>query len=122
MHWDFGDGTWQELWDVDGDQDADVLVIDTNGDASADYAITDNGDGSYTIYADSDGDGEWDDEGQTLTRAELDEALPGVSDLLDSKIGGGAEPTPSPALSPNRSRNRSTTARRTMAPRMTAPR
>ena len=78
VHWDFGDGTWQELWDVDGDQDADVLVIDTNGDESADYAITDNGDGSYTIYADSDGDGEWDDEGQTMTRVELDEALPGV--------------------------------------------
>ena len=103
VHWDFGDGTWQELWDVDGDQDADVLVIDTNGDDSADYAISDNGDGSYTIYADADGDGQWDDDGSTLTRAELDDALPGVSDLLDSKIGsstgdgGDAVPFPEPA-------------------------
>ena len=101
VHWDFGDGTWQELWDVDGDQDADVLVIDTNGDDSADYAISDNGDGTYTIYQDSDGDGEWDDEGQTMTRAELDGALPGISDLLDSKIGGGtSEPDPGPAPDP----------------------
>ena len=100
VHWDFGDGTWQELLDLDGDQDADALVIDTNGDASADYAITDNGDGTYTIYADSNGDGEWDDEGQTMSRADLDSALPGVSDLLDSKIGGGAEPDPQPEPQP----------------------
>ena len=29
LRWDFGNSTWQELWDVDGDLNADILVVDT---------------------------------------------------------------------------------------------
>ena len=100
VRWDFGDGTWQELWDIDGDQNADVLIVDTDGDEVGNFAISDNGDGTYTVVVDSDNDGQWDDEGQSYTRAELDEALPGATDLLDTKIGGGAEPTPEPGPDP----------------------
>ena len=103
VQWNFGDGTWQELRDLDGDGNADVLVIDTNGDDLGDYAIVDNGDGSYTLYQDADGDGQWDDEGQTFSRDELDASLPGVGDLLDSKINGtvagdGDQPTNEPVV------------------------
>ena len=89
--WDFGDGTWQELWDTDADQQADQLVLDTDGDGQADYAVVDNGNGTYTVYA-SDGAG-WSDS-QTVDRAALDAALPGAGELLDGRVdeaGAAAE-------------------------------
>ena len=80
-----------------------MLVIDTNGDDSADYAISDNGDGTYTIYQDSDGDGEWDDEGQSMTRAELDECAAGrrrPARFQDQRRHLGARPDPGPRADP----------------------
>ena len=85
IRWEFGDGTWQELTDVDGDLGMDALFIDTNGDDHPDYAVIENADGTYTVHADSDGDGVW-DASQVFTRVELDESLPGISALLDSRL------------------------------------
>ncbi|WP_111766603.1 hypothetical protein [Nakamurella deserti] len=105
--WSFGDGTWQELRDLDGDGNADVLVLDTDADDVGNVGIVDNGDGTYTVYADSNDDGAWDEETTTLTRAELDAALPGVPELLDTRVDGtmapsgpGAEPTPDAPAEP----------------------
>ena len=84
--WNFSDGTFQVLVDESGDGQADALYIDTDGDGNADVQIFDNEDGSYTILQDADGDGVFENEG-SMTRAELDEALPGISDLLDTQLG-----------------------------------
>ncbi len=91
--WNFSDGTWQELVDVDADGKADVLLIDVNGDDTADVQIWDNGDGTYTAAQDTDGDGEFETQ-QSFTRDELDAAIPGVSDLLDTHFGAPSEVPP----------------------------
>ena len=60
-----------------------MLVIDTNGDDSGDYAIEELGADSYAVHQDSNGDGVY-QTSSYFTRAELDDALPGITDLLDS--------------------------------------
>jgi hypothetical protein len=78
-----------------------VLLIDTDGDGNADVQILDNGDGTYTTQFVG-GDGEFDSNG-TFTRAELDAAIPGLTDLFDIPMDGaptGGDPVADPAVEP----------------------
>lgn len=85
--WTFADGTWQILTDSDLDGQADMLFIDTDGDDQADVQVCVNADGSYQVLYDQDGDGVFEVD-QAFTRDELDELLPGVTDLLDTNYSG----------------------------------
>ncbi len=85
--WTFADGTWQILTDSDLDGQADMLFIDTDGDDQADLQVCVNADGSYQVLYDQDADGVFEVD-QAFTRDELDELLPGVTDLLDTNYSG----------------------------------
>lgn len=86
IYWEFSDGTWERAVDYDFDSDADALAIDVTADGFAEVQIWDNEDGTYVLYQDSDGDAVFETE-QPLTRSQLDDALPGVTDFLDITFG-----------------------------------
>ena len=86
IYWGFSDGTWERVVDDDFDSDADALAIDVTADGFAEVQIWDNENGTYSVYEDSDGDAVFESE-QLLTRSQLKDALPGVTDFLDIKFG-----------------------------------
>jgi len=86
MYWEFSDGTWERVVDNNFDADADALAIDVTADEFAEVQIWDNEDGTYSVYQDSDGDAVFETE-ELLTRGQLDDALPGVTDFLDITFG-----------------------------------
>ena len=86
IYWEYPDGTWERVVDYDFDSAADALAIDVTADGFAEVQIWDNEDGTYSYYQDSDGDAVFESE-ESLTRSQLDDALPGISDYLDIKFG-----------------------------------
>jgi len=86
IYWEFSDGTWERVVDYDFDSDADALAIDVTADGFAEVQIWDNENGTYSVYQDSDGDAVFESE-QLVTRSQLKDALPGVTDFLDIKFG-----------------------------------
>jgi hypothetical protein len=75
------------LMDSDKDAAADLLGVDVDGDQQLDIAVARQGDDSYVVWADENQDGEVNrGEQAVLTRAELEDLIPGAADLLDQKI------------------------------------
>jgi hypothetical protein len=74
------------LVDTDKDAAADLLGMDVDGDAQIDIQVARDGD-EYVVWADKNHDGEVGrGEQATLTRAELEDLIPGAADLLDQNI------------------------------------
>lgn len=86
IYWQFSDGTWERAVDYDFDSDADALAIDVSADGFAEVQIWDNENCTYSIYQDSDGDAVFENE-ELMTRSQLDDALPGITDFLDIEFG-----------------------------------
>ncbi|RTL64551.1 MAG: hypothetical protein EKK42_25165 [Pseudonocardiaceae bacterium] len=81
-------GVQGAIVDVNEDGTPDVVLIDLDGNGSYDAAIQADGKGGFVVSVDTDGDGRPDDS-RTLTRAELDSAIPGLADVLDPSGTGG---------------------------------
>ena len=75
------------LIDTDKDAAADLLGLDLDGDQQIDITVSREGDDEYVVEADTNQDGEFtSSERALLTRAELEDLIPGAADALDQKI------------------------------------
>lgn len=76
---------------VDQNEDGtfDAVLIDMSGDGTLDTMVAPDGHGGFVIGYDDDGDGRIDRQ-ETATRAQLDQAVPGLADALDPRGGSGS--------------------------------
>lgn len=75
------------LMDTDKDAAADLLGLDLDGDQQIDITVSREGDDEYVVQADTNQDSEFSSSEQAvLTRAELEDLIPGAADALDQKI------------------------------------
>ncbi|WP_098960287.1 BtrH N-terminal domain-containing protein [Pseudonocardia sp. N23] len=96
-------GVEGRLVDADSDGTPDAVVVDLDGDGDLDTTITRDAAGTFTVGYDDDGDG-MADRYETMTKAQLDAVLPGVTAALDpaGTHHGTATDTPPPPVEDGR--------------------